>query len=483
MNRALPLLLLIAVAGAGLTFFALETGHRGPRSAAPTDGVVDPGARPSLQTPKATENTSGGQDLAAITSDLRSQSVTGTGPSKVWEIIPMNSVGQPVPDATITATRASEVRTGTGRTKWQSLPAGAWELVIESEGNPTWQREVVLVAGKSMRTAARLGEEVRIQGTVVDTNGDPIVRTPVFLLPPGVRHPSRSDMKHDTSRPRDPAQAQNGAITAKLDGNGRFSAKLPKAGPWRVSIGVPEDARWTQSRATELTHGGPDVVTATIPAKATLQITFSSRPEERPRQISAYIYDAKMAVLVDRGRKERFVDSGMSIAEAQKAAKKAAMAKGAGGGAKQRGDGRNRKGRNGTARTTKDEMRAAIEGGEYSDGSDGGEHRGGGGGDKLFEPGWRMVKSIRVDEAGSALFTDMPGGADLRFLFVRGRERIITAGSYRLADGKLSMGTVSLPPLDTTPPQGPDARGSIKIRVGGERDGVELREPGVVWRF
>lgn len=479
MNRALPLLLLIAVAGAGLTFFALETGRRGPHNAAPTDDVVDAGARPPIQSVKTTKDTSGGQDLAAIAGDVRSQSVSGSGPSKVWDIVPMNSVGQLVPDAAITATRASEVRTGTGRTKWQSLPAGAWELVIESEGNPTWRREVVLVAGRTMRTAARLGEEVRIQGTVVDTNGDPIVRTPVFLLPPGVRHPSRSDMKRDMSRPREPAQAQNGAIPAKLDGNGRFSAKLPRAGPWRVSVGGPEDARWTQSRATELTHGGPDVVTATIPAKATLQITFSGAAAERPRQVSAYVYDARMAVLVTPDRKERFIDSGMSIAEAQRAAKKAAMAEGGDGAAKGTGDGRNR---NGTARTTKEEMLAAIEGGKYSNGSDGGEQRGGGA-DRLFEPGWRMVKSIRVDGAGDAVFTDMPGGEDLRFLFVRGRERIITAGSYRLADGKLSIGAVNLPPLDTTPPQGPDTRGSIKIRVGSARDGVESREPGVVWRF
>ena len=160
MNRALPLLLLIALAVAGLAFIALEPG-RGPGRQTGTEATLvdgDPTTRaaPAGQVPDSSRATG----LANVPERDGLELAGGSGPAKSWEIVPLNGVGQLVPNARITATSSSEERTAMGRIRWQGVPSGPWSVVIESDGNPTWRREVDLAPQSNRRTAARLGDEM-----------------------------------------------------------------------------------------------------------------------------------------------------------------------------------------------------------------------------------------------------------------------------------------------------------------------------------
>ncbi|MEM9382773.1 MAG: hypothetical protein AAGB93_22660, partial [Planctomycetota bacterium] len=295
MNRALPLLLLLAVAGGGLAYFALQIASPGADES-PRTTAIESNDRPA---PKAAEKSSTEtEELAAVASLPAPDRMGQAEPARSLEIIPMNFVGQLAAEARITARHRTGERTAAGRTKWESLPSGTWEIVVEAPDEPVWRREVVLAPGETRREVARLGERIKVRGTVVDTNGRPVARIPVFLLPPGVPHPRSKDMKRDLDRPREPMQATNGAITAKVEAGGHFEATVPDAGEFRVSVGRPDDARWTQPKAFELTHGGPDRVTVTVPAFASLNLEITGEKDERPRTVSAYVYDAEMAQMV-----------------------------------------------------------------------------------------------------------------------------------------------------------------------------------------
>ncbi|MEM9380240.1 MAG: hypothetical protein AAGB93_09865, partial [Planctomycetota bacterium] len=101
----------------------------------------------------------------------------------------------------------------------------------------------------------------------------------------------------------------------------------------------------------------------------------------------------------------------------------------------------------------------------------------------IFEPGWRMIRSARVKDDGTALLTGLQGDADLRFLFARGKERIITAGTYRLKDGRTSQGKATLPPPGTGPAEGGDPRAVLKVGPSPKGEGEEEAVAGVVWGF
>jgi len=440
MNRALPLLLLIALAVAGLAFIALEPG-RGPGRQTGTEATLvdgDPTTRaaPAGQVPDSSRATG----LANVPERDGLELAGGSGPAKSWEIVPLNGVGQLVPNARITATSSSEERTAMGRIRWQGVPSGPWSVVIESDGNPTWRREVDLAPQSNRRTAARLGDEIHVKGRVIDTTGRPIVALPVFFLPPGAAHPERADLQRDTSRPRGPAAARNGAIAARPDGHGRFSARLPGANEWRVSVGPAGEPRWTQPKANELTHGGPDRATVTIPATATLRVEYVGERDARPDRISVYAYDIGLATEAIGSEAQGEAVTEPSITDEV--------------GAKKRG-----------ASTVPTKAKTSVRDGQAS----------GRGLEELFEPGWRVIASAPITAEGKVVLEDMPGGVDLRFLFSRREERIITASSYRLRDGRLSAATIDLPPLGTSPSSGVDTRASVRIALVPRAEYATLR--------
>ncbi|MEM9799619.1 MAG: hypothetical protein AAGA20_04780 [Planctomycetota bacterium] len=481
MNRALPFLVLVAAMAGGLVYFALQTGHRRP-SGAPdaSESAVEsaPSRNPEPERP-ADVNTTALVELPTS----RGSAALGDGPVERWEVIPMNSVGQLVPEATMTATQGSTVLRSQGRTEWTDIASGQWELVIESEGNPTWKREMVLAPKERRRTAAFLGEEIRIEGAIVDTNGEQLARTPVFLLPPGVSHPSRQDMEPDPDNPRRTARATNGAVTAEIMQGGRFRARLPDDGKWRLSVGPPGAARWTQQKPSELTYGGPDRAAVTVPAYSRLRFEFEGPVEERPSQVSAFIYDAERAqqTLEREAEYAAARQNPMSIADAQREAKRRAMQSAENGKLDRLGyatqDSRGGSS-TGTARRAVDEASDFA----YRAGQEAGEGKRALGPSPILEPGWRMIRSARVSDTGETILPNLEAGSDLRFYFTREQERHVTAASYRIAAGRTSVAKVRLPPPGTSTPNEVDNRAAVSIALG-EQDGDVERVSGVVWGF
>jgi hypothetical protein len=470
MNRALPFLLLVAVVAAGLGYFALQTGGRGP-ARQNDSGVVTDGGPVRDPAPRAADDSSTETELVAVQRDR--MFAAGGAPARAFEIIPMNPVGQPVADARITVTQGNDTRTAEGRTKWEDFPSGPWTVVVESDGNPTWTREVSLAPGEKRRIPVYLGDQIRLEGQIVDTAGELVLREQVFFLPRGVNHPERSQMEREGTNPRDPMKATNGAVTAEVMPNGRFRARLPKAGEYRVSVGQPGAARWTQPKPFEFTYGGPDRAEVTVPSHARLELTFDGAESDRATQVSAFRFVPEQARLIDEARARSGADSG-SLADAQRNAKRRAMSQADREKMKAMGYGGT-----GTARTTKEEMEDSVTeyvGADESGRSVSAQHV------QLFEPGWRMIKTARVSAEGSALFDKLPSDQDLRFLFVRDSERIVTASSYRVEEAKLSLGRVTLPPPGTGPDGIADSRASIQIGLGPEQTDVE-RIAGVVWGF
>lgn len=474
MNRAVLLLVAAAALAGGLiALVALDPGAREAGPADPGEAPAAPAEVPAAPEAAAPQRPAA---LADVAQDRKFDPVTGEGPALSWEVIVLNDLGQPLPEASIVATRTGDELTGTGREKWEAVPSGPWSLTVELEGYPTWRREVIVESKKRLRTVARLGDELRVQGTVVDAFGAPITGLPVYFLPKGVGHPSSRDLVRDPENPRKTPQPKNGAISAELLPGGRIKAKLPGDGEWRVSVGRPSEPRWTQAEGEVLTHGGPDHLDVTVPAMGRVRFEFKVEGAERPRQVSAHVFDPEHAAAVMRSRMQQGDDRSVEMMEEMagsnengrdnaKMLSKLEEKQAAREAARQAG----------TAKPIKLEMSNSVK--EVRE-----EARAAGTRAPAFEPGWRMVKSARPDVNGVAELTGLPLDTQIRLLFIRGKEQTTTASGFSLRDGRPQIGTASLPPLETTPAAGPDNRATVALEpspsvVGGER------EVGVRWSY
>ncbi len=471
MNRALLLLLAAAVMAGGLIAVALDPGVIEPQ---PESMEVSTGARGSTPpAPPKDVKTS----LASVAKERQFDPITDAGPTRSWEVIVLNDRGQPLPEAEITASRTGDSLTGLGRELWERAASGPWTLTVKLEGFPTWQRDVILESNKRVRTVARLGEELRISGTVVDEFNLPVVGQSVFFLPPGVGHPTSRDFVRDPKDPLKPAQPRNGAISAELLAGGRIKANLPAAGNWRVSVGRPGDARWTELKGQDLTHGGQERVEVTIPAMGQVRFEFPQEGLERPRQVSAHVFDPAHAANVMRTRQQEGSDAkeeggrrrytgdnnSAESAREQIQAKEAAKQERGFSGAK------------GTAKPIKLEMSNSVK--EVREMAGKAPRA-----EPAFQPGWRMIKSARPDPSGVAQLKGLPLNTQMRFLFVRGKEQITTAATFRLRDGEPRLAIPSLPPGGTTPASGPDNRATFALQPFPVEDRTP-RKTGVRWSF
>ena len=397
------------------------------------------------------------------------------GPALSWEVIVLNDLGQPLPEASIVATRTGDELTGTGREKWEAVPSRPWSLTVELEGYPTWRREVIVESKKRLRTVARLGDELRVQGTVVDAFGAPSPGCPCTSCPRAWGTPAPATSCATRRTPQDP-QPKNGAISAELLPGGRIKAKLPGDEEWRVSVGRPSEPRWTQAEGEVLTHGRPDHLDVTVPAMGRVQFEFKVEGAERPRQVSAHVFDPEHAAAVMRSRMQQGDDRSVEMMEEMagssengrdnaKMLSKLEEKQAAREAARQAG----------TAKPIKLEMSNSVK--EVRE-----EARAAGTRAPAFEPGWRMVKSARPDVNGVAELTGLPLDTQIRLLFIRGKEQTTTASGFSLRDGRPQIGSASHPPHETTPPAGPDnpateAQEPSPSVVGGER------EVGVRWSY
>jgi len=429
MNRALPLLLLIAAIAGGLGYLAL-------RPAGPAKGSSDGAARQS----------SGDDTVEATPEDVEIAPVAPIGTTTrgetalMWDIIPMTQVGQIIRDARITATREGRERTGAGRIKWTDAAAGTWDLVVEVEGKPTWRRTVTLPAGERTRTVARLGDSLRIDGTIIDSFGEPVAGTTVYLLPRGTLHPTRENVKPINALPASRMPQESRYLSATTSASGQFRVDVPTAGAWRISVGAPSAARWTQSRTSDLTHGGPNKVVATIPALARVLFECAGTASDRPTLVRAYRFDAAVAQSPDLSKLDDPV--------------------------KKPGSQKGKEGQTDGVSTEQSE-----DGSTYtSNGRPAGQ---------LFDSGWVLYRSARVESDGTAVLRDLPSTEDFRFFFMRQSERMVTAGSYRFLANKRSIAAVSLPAPGSVTAGTVDERASLNVRV----EDIEAQEPGVSWSF
>ncbi len=223
-----------------------------------------------------------------------------------------------------------------------------------------------------------------------------------------------------------------------------------------------------------------------IPSKSRLTLNLSEE-ENRPSQVSAYTFDANHAARVDRERMEGRAAEGKDadIQGQQKLLKEQAMRdyeKNGGRGGKD-GTGRGGKAGGGNEQDANVKRKRAMEDNALRARG----NRGGGVDHRpiarspLFEPGWRPVGTARFDADGVAVLENLPGNEDIRFLFVRGRERITTSSSSRLKPFVRSIGTVDLPrPLPDSGEAPRSDAASVRIQLDKDSAGEKLAE-SVEW--
>ena len=450
MNRALPLILFAALAAGGLGFFALSQGQ-GPAGPVPSDPGQPARARSTSPQP-ATSAPEAAPELAKPVRTVRKPKPRTGGAAKWLEIVPMNEQGQQVTEATVLAEKGSERLQGTGRIRWEGLEAGEWTITVSAADLPTWKRTLVLGNEEKRREAARLSERLRIEGQIVDVYGEPLAKQQVYLLPRGKSHPTREEIETRRNEINQPETGPtNGAIGAMTLANGRFRVTLPSAGEWRVSVGLPGEAHWTQKKAVELTVGGPDRLLAVVPAQS--RLTFEIDPELaaelRPAQVSAYAFDAQLAARLSRQRaeyertKRAMVDMKNERKRLGEMAKEGLRANGGklsqGALLEKSGDGRAVRSQKELNQIAYEKGMAALEA-EANGNPSGGATRA-----PLFGEGWRPVGSSRFGSEGEAVMKNLPSGTEIQFLFMRGRERITTSVGARLKAGTRSIATFELP--------------------------------------
>lgn len=487
MNRALPLILFAALAAGGLGFFALSQGQ-GPAGPVPSDPGQPARARSTSPQP-ATSAPEAAPDLAKPVRTVRKPRPRTDGAAKWLEIVPMNERGQQVSEATVVAEKDAERHEGTGRVRWEGLEAGEWTITVSAADLPTWKRTLVLGNEEKRREAARLSERLRIEGKIIDVYGEPLAKQQVYLLPRGKSHPTREEIETRRNELNQPGVGPtNGAIGVMTLANGRFRATLPSAGEWRVSVGLPGKAHWTQKKAVELTIGGPDQLLAVVPAQS--RLTFEIDPELaaelRPAQVSAYAFDAQLAARLSQQRAEYERTKRAMVDMKNERKRLGEMTKEelrASGGKLSQGalldkssDGRGVRSQKEMNQIAYEKGMAALEA-EANGLSSGGATRA-----PLFGEGWRPVGSSRFSSEGEAVMRNLPSGTEIQFLFMRGRERITTSLGARLKAGTRSIATFELPGDLSEEQKILMRRGEARVEVSADEvaDAAKL-EMGASW--
>jgi hypothetical protein len=481
MPKSLFLLIVAVLLGTGVAIFAWKSNSNDLRTVGAPPVEAQGG-----QDSSAPVTTDPDAELVGVIPASEASADDLGGPAKSWQVIPMNAAGQMLKAATVRATHPGTAKelTGTGRIRWDAPPSGEWVLAVEAEGLPNWESTVTLREGKREMTPAYLGTAIRIRGTLVDLNGHPVTGIPAYFLPANANHPGRDDMEREGQGPRGPLVPNNGAIPTKLGAKGEFQAVLPEAGKWRFSVGAPGKARWTQPAGTPLKNGGPNTAVITIPARGTLRLEFESPVDERPNEVVVYTFnssrqrpnsagtggvgeagnpDAKIVErdLAEMQRLREAALSNLSPAEREALTQKI------------------------IGRSLNDSSDWAPPRTAGDPGAAQGDDRSGGSPSSPLEEGWRALRSVRPDPTGETLISNLPTRADLRFMFVRGTERIVTPGAQQLALGAEIKGTVFLPPLGTGPPvtdsnpRPVDARASVLLQAPDPA--TTQRQIGVVW--
>jgi hypothetical protein len=449
MLRGTHFILLSLVAASGLSYLALRSTESGSGATGPPEPVtLSQGATPGGGAVEA--------ESEAHAMELRDPR-GAEGAVGVWELIPVNERGQPLPQAKVTARSGDEVQTGTGRVRWTGLTPGLWEVTVEADGLPTWRGPVTLEPNTPHhRTPVRLGDGFFVKGTVRDTEGRSVARTPIaFESSPG---------------------AGDQRIVGRTDSKGHFSVELPTAGNYRFSAGPPEDARWIETTpGTKLWNGGPAFAEVTVPPACHLLLEFEGDAAKRPSRVELFAFDKDRAArqdAMDAEQAEREADLRRRRNEAELAAKlklKESLAKdgaqeppGKPGGPSTRPTPRSRP-------TVKRNPRGRGRGANSAPTADG-----------LLGNGWHRIYSSPVAEAKLPV-EGLPHGEPLRLVVHKDGVRHAATGTITLQKARSHVRTVHF-----TPSGGQrSAEGTLgAVRTQEAKVADEgVRSPlGIVWR-
>lgn len=153
-----------------------------------------------------------------------------------WTIDVQDGDGALVDGASVTVRSGGHERTGVGPSvRLTSVDAGAWDVIVRAKGYFDARTRVVLEPAPSRHTVVRMTTTGTLTGHVVDTRGDPVERTRVWLLPSGAVHPGESSTRFEMSN----------AMTSSM---GEFSMPVDAGETYRLSIGDAGDARETSER-------------------------------------------------------------------------------------------------------------------------------------------------------------------------------------------------------------------------------------------
>ena len=467
MPKALLLIIFAALLGGGLALLEWQSVDQ-PDASAPTSG--EPASQAVLEEASRKPPASTTADLVPIASPSPVATASIGGQAKSWQVIPMNQLGQLLHEARVTAVPGEGVEdaalSGAGRTTWRELASGEWTLTIEAEGLPPWSKTVVLLEGAKERTAAHLGHELRIEGRVVDLNGDPVGNSLAYFLPGGTGHPERTDIVREGGDPKGKLVPNNGAVALRLGPKGTFKMVLPEANLWRFSLGPPGAARWTQSGGVPLKNGGPNSVTITVPARSSLRLSFEGEAKERPSEVVVFAFAGQLPggnsrVTNHPGRDAIHEGKGAGPDDVERARREAIFMS--------------------LPEAERDVIKGSIARGEIRDVTewDPGPAASSGGGESLLDDGWRVIRSGRPSAGGEAILHKLPTETDLRLVFVREGARIAMASSIRLRVGRESVARVALPPLGTAAGDPTDLHASVTMVT--EASGDLPGQVGVVW--
>lgn len=151
----------------------------------------------------------------------------------------------------------------------RGLEPGSWKVRGEAPDLLPGFGEVELVLGKRRRLVIQLLGSLRIDGLLLDNQGQAQARTEVWLLGPGESHPPSPAL----------AKSRLGTLTGA---GGGFHFRPTKPGQYRISIGPPGAPRWAELRPQPLEPGGATKVRVVIPSKGLLMLRMAPAPAGQP---------------------------------------------------------------------------------------------------------------------------------------------------------------------------------------------------------
>ena len=450
MNRASVFIVALAIAAGALGFLLFGTSVTPPAQVDETptpspERVARTGTAPTAQVAPS---------LAAVDDAPSAPRGDGTGKIDKWRVTVMNHLGQPWPEANITASQGSTELKSTGSGMFEKVSAGTWDVTVAVEGMPTWSRQLDLSAGRSARTIAYIGTELRISGRVIDTDGEVVDDDWIMFIPKGATLPTGPESETITRSREKVATTENGVLlTRTARGNGRFALKIPSAGPYSIAVGKPHDPRWIEKKPRNYTHGGPDRAEVRVPAATSIELIHDGESDEHPTQVTAYYFDQELAdrFAAQEAENERRGRRRGNISNEQRLLREEAIR-----------DRLDQMQEDGIEFTEEDfeleerlrdklpkplgeqnketfERNMALYGDRDNVPVAGEPQRA-----PLFERGWRPIRTVRFD-GGRALVRNLPPNTQLKFLFQRSHERHSTATSVLPRNGLRSVAQLNLP--------------------------------------